>query len=103
MNTAEIQKAVVVLAGLFMPYIQEAVKEAVADVIAQQEEAHNTRTVSRAEGSKLLNVSLVTFDKLINDGVLTPIKIGRRVVVAEREINELLASGKNYKYSRKNR
>ena len=103
MNITEVKNAVVVLAGLFAPFIQEAVKEAVADVIARQEEARNARTVSRAEGAKLLNVSLVTFDKLLNVGVLTPVKVGRRVVVAEREINELLASGKNYKYSRKKR
>ena len=88
LTSMQMQQAVTAIAALFMPLIQTAVKDAVADVIAEQQREHDNRT-------------LPTLDKLVANGKLTSIRLGRRVVFPAKEVDAIVASGKSLKYVRK--
>lgn len=101
LTSVQMQTAVTAIAALFMPLIQAAVKDAVADVIAEQQREHDSRTYTRQEVAGLLTITLPTLDKLATNGKLTPIRIGRRVVFSAKEVDAIVASGKSVKYTRK--
>lgn len=58
------------------------------------------KTLERAEACQILHVSRPTLDGLIKDGTIRAKRIGRRVIIPESEIENLLASGEPIKYRR---
>lgn len=79
-----------------IPLIAQAV---VAELNKQPKPVH---TVTRQEAARILNMSLPTIDKLINDGTIRAKKLGRKVVIDSAEIQNLIESGevRNLKYRR---
>jgi len=77
-----------------IPQIAQAV---VSELRTQPREIH---TLERREAANQLGVSLPTLDGLIKDGTIRAKKLGRRVLIPQQEIENLLESGEPIKYRR---
>jgi len=77
-----------------IPQIAQAV---VNELRAQPKEIH---TLERRGAANQLGVSLPTLDGLIKDGTIRAKKIGRRVLIPQTEIENLLENGEPIKYRR---
>ena len=55
-------------------------------------------THTRKETAKMLHVSLVSLNKYEKKGILNPVRIGRRVLYCQKEIDAVLSG--NFKYKR---
>lgn len=80
----------------------ERFSDIVADKVMKKiEEARRTpKAIDRRKGAQLLNMSLPTFDALIKSGDIKARRVGRRVLVDEASIVELMDSGVKLKYRR---
>ena len=57
--------------------------------------------ISRADACNYLKVSLPTLHRFINDGLIEPVKCGRRTLIDLAEIRRKAADGTLSKYSRR--
>ncbi len=71
-------------------YIEQLVKEAVTDALANKQSAPATRYLTRKEVCQKLNISLPTLSRYIGKGLLSAQKIGTRVLFDESKLNECL-------------
>lgn len=75
------------------------IAQAVVDEINAQPKS--VEIISRHEAANQLGLSLPTLDVLIKNGTIRTKKIGRRVVIPQTEITNLLDSNEPYKYQRR--
>lgn len=80
------------LMTLFSP-LMDAFVQKVADRVRQLQEEAKPRYYSRQEVSDLLHVSLPTLHSMVHAGVLTPQRVGGRVLFPAAAVDEGIASG----------
>jgi hypothetical protein len=81
--------------------LKKIVGEAVADAISKQPQTdEEPKYLTRSELANQLRVTLVTLWNWQKKGLLTPRKIGNRILYDEAEVNQALATGKLLKYGR---
>jgi hypothetical protein len=81
--------------------LKKVVNEAVADAISKQPQTdEEPKYLTRSELANQLRVTLVTLWNWQKKGLLTPRKIGNRILYDEAEVNQALATGKLLKYGR---
>lgn len=80
------------LLDLFSPLI-DAFVEKVAQRARQLAEEEKPRYYTRQEVADLLHVSLPTVHSMMNEGVLKPEKVGRRVLFAAQAVDDGLRDG----------
>jgi hypothetical protein len=85
--------------------IQEAIKEAVAEVLNSNVQVAKTEEkqpeyYDRQELCRLAHISTCTLWRMESEGLIHKMKFGRRNLYKKDEIDVLLASGKLAKYSR---
>jgi hypothetical protein len=79
--------------------LKKVVNEAVADAISKhQPKTDEPQYITRNELASQLHVTLVTLWGWDKKGLLTPHKIGNRVLYEKSEIEKSLATGKLVKY-----
>jgi hypothetical protein len=79
--------------------LKKVVNEAVADAISKhQPKTDEPQYITRNELATQLRVTLVTLWNWQKKGLLTPHKIGNRILYDEAEVNQALATGKLVKY-----
>jgi hypothetical protein len=79
--------------------LKKIVGEAVADAISKQPQTdEEPKYLTRSELANQLRVTLVTLWNWQKKGLLTPRKIGNRILYDEAEVNQALATGKLSKY-----
>jgi hypothetical protein len=79
--------------------LKKVVNEAVADAISKhQPKTDEPQYITRNELANQLRVTLVTLWNWQKKGLLTPRKIGNRILYDEAEVNQALATGKLSKY-----
>jgi len=71
------------------PHLNEIIKNAVEEAFAEQAELvkANPRHVTREEARQRIGISLPTLDKLIREGKIHTVKIGRRIHIVESSLN----------------
>lgn len=74
------------------------IAKAVIEELGKQPQA--PKTMTRKEAAKALSISLPTLDDLVAKGIIRAKKLGRKVIISQFEISDLLASGEPIKYIR---
>lgn len=80
------------LLDLFRPLMDVFVQK-VADRVRQLQEEAKPRYYTRKQVADLLHVSLPTVHSMMNEGVLKPEKVGRRVLFAAQAVDDGLRDG----------
>ncbi|MCH4147098.1 MAG: helix-turn-helix domain-containing protein [Prevotella sp.] len=78
------------LRNLLQPIIKDAVSEAMA---ANAPQVVDENRYTRKQVCDRWNITLPTLSSYVKDGKITPIKIGRRVLFAESEIQRAESDG----------
>ncbi len=79
--------------------VKEAVKEAVAPLLAYLQANAAPQLVTRKELAEMLSISLPTIHDWVRKGLLTPQKAGRRTLFDLAEVRAKLEAGQLTRYS----
>lgn len=86
--------------------LQHLINESVRKVFSEQFQSEQTKPsestyLTRAEVSKLLQISLVTLSKLVSTGRLQSYRIGKRILFKKDEVEKALTPIVTSKFQRK--
>lgn len=72
-------------------WLRKTIREELAQVIAEENaKARPQRTYTRQQVANMAHITLATLWRRVNEGQITPIKNGRRVLFAEDEVKRFL-------------
>ncbi len=93
---------------IFTDYIEQVIRDVVAQVLEArlsqtkpQENEEQSDYYSRDELCRLAHISSTTLWRMEQEGLVPKVKFGRTNLYPRKEINDLLASGKLNKHTRK--
>ncbi len=85
------------LQNILEPFVGMIV-ERVAERVKQLEDAKEPRYYSREEVAQILHVSLPALHSYVKRGLLSPKRVGRRVLFDAQAVDEAVASHRVYKH-----
>lgn len=91
-NTLEIPRAITTaVASMLSPYCDGLTPEKLLSAISSKpDDKHVEKLCARKEAAPALHVSLVTIDRMLATGQLTPVRIRGRVFIRQSEIDRIL-------------
>ncbi len=79
--------------------ISEIIKESLENLLPQRQSSNSDEFLTRKEAYQFLKIGSTKFNELRTDGIVTPIRIGRKTIYKKSDLLEVTKQVSNQSFS----